>query len=298
VQARGLVFERGRVLKSSRRGREIVTIPTPANTKTVSTATPSLATQLLEVHELRVTYGRRVAVDGVSFVVGPREIFGLLGPNGAGKTSILSAIEGLLVPAGGSVRVVGIDVRKRTLDARANLGVQLQSTSFQKDLRVSQIVQLYSGLYGAPLSPADARALLATIGLGDCGGMKSGQLSGGQLQRLALATATLHDPPLLLLDEPTTGLDPRARRQFWSKIEALRDAGRGILLTTHSMEEAHAVCNRIAIIDHGHMIATGVPQDIIDANRDRAEVRAAARRSEVTLEDVFIGLTRNEESTS
>jgi ABC-2 type transport system ATP-binding protein len=265
-----------------------MTIPRPA----------SVANLLLEVHELRVTYGRRVAVDGVSFVVEPREIFGLLGPNGAGKTSILSAIEGLLVPAGGSVRVVGINVRKRTLDARANLGVQLQSTSFQKDLRVSQIVQLYSGLYGVPLSPKDAGVLLTTIGLGDCANQKSGQLSGGQLQRLALATATLHDPPLLLLDEPTTGLDPRARRQFWSKIEALRDAGRGILLTTHSMEEAHAVCNRIAIIDHGHMIATGVPQEIIDANRDRAEVRAAARRSEVTLEDVFIGLTGNEEAAS
>jgi ABC-2 type transport system ATP-binding protein len=273
-----------------------MTIPRPLNAA-VPNAVP-LAAPLLEVHDLRVTYGRRVAVDGVSFAVEPREIFGLLGPNGAGKTSILSAIEGLLVPVGGSVRVVGIDVRKRTLDARANLGVQLQATSFQKDLRVSQIVQLYSGLYGVTLSPKDARALLTTIGLGDCGGMKSGQLSGGQLQRLALATATLHDPPLLLLDEPTTGLDPRARRQFWSKIEALRDAGRGILLTTHSMEEAHAVCDRIAIIDHGHIITTGVPQEIIDANRDRPEVRAAARRSDVTLEDVFIGLTGDEESAS
>jgi len=121
--------------------------------------------------------------------------------------------------------------------------------------------------------------------------MKSGQLSGGQFQRLALATATLHDPPLLLLDEPTTGLDPHARRQFWSKIEAIRDSGRAILLTTHSMEEAHAVCDRIAIIDHGRTIAMGSPQDIVDSNRDRTEVRAAARRPDITLEDVFIGLT-------
>ena len=274
-----------------------MTMPRTANEGAVRDAMP-LTTPLLEVHELRVSYGRRVAVDGVSFVVGPHEIFGLLGPNGAGKTSILSAIEGLLVPVGGSVHVVGIDVRKRTLDARANLGVQLQATSFQKDLRVVEIVQLYSGLYGVPLAAKDARALLTTIGLGDCGGQKSGQLSGGQLQRLALATATLHDPPLLLLDEPTTGLDPRARRQFWSKIETIRDSGRGILLTTHSMEEAHAVCDRIAIIDHGHIITTGVPQEIIDANKDRPEVRAAARRPEVTLEDVFIGLTGNEDSAS
>jgi ABC-2 type transport system ATP-binding protein len=260
---------------------------------TTSLPPSGLAPPLLDVHELRVAYGRRVAVDGVSFSVGSREIFGLLGPNGAGKTSILSAIEGLLVPVGGSVHVVGIDVRTRTLDARANLGVQLQATSFQKDLRVVEIVQLYSGLYGVPLTAKDARALLVTIGLGDSGGMKSGQLSGGQLQRLALATATLHDPPLLLLDEPTTGLDPQARRQFWSKIEAIRDSGRGILLTTHSMEEAHAVCDRIVIIDRGRIIATGLPQEIIDAHKDRPEVRAAARRAEVTLEDVFIGLTGN-----
>ncbi len=250
-------------------------------------------TPLLEIHELRVTYGRRVAVDGISFSIQPGEIFGLLGPNGAGKTTTLSAIEGLLVPDGGDVRVVGIDVRARPLDTRANLGVQLQATSFQKDLTVSEIVRLYAGLYGVPLTVAAIRAVLASIGLADCATMLSGQLSGGQLQRLALATATLHDPPLLLLDEPTSGLDPQARRQFWSKIESIRDSGRGILLTTHSMEEAHAVCDRISIIDHGRIIATGPPQTIVDANKYRPSVRAAARRSEVTLEDVFIGLTGN-----
>ena len=121
--------------------------------------------------------------------------------------------------------------------------------------------------------------------------MKAGQLSGGQLQRLSLATATLHDPPLLLLDEPTTGLDPQSRRRFWSKIETMRDSGRAILLTTHSMEEAHAVCDRVSIIDRGRIIVTGPPQAIVDSNKDRPEVRAAARRPDVTLEDVFIGLT-------
>lgn len=255
-------------------------------------------TLVLEVEELRITYGSRVAVDCLSFSVRPSEIVGLLGPNGAGKTSTLSAIEGLLVPSAGRVRVVGIDVRAHPLDARANLGVQLQATSFQKDLTVLEILQLYGGLNGVKLTAAAIRALLMTIELEDCAHTKSGRLSGGQRQRLSLATATLHDPPLLLLDEPTTGLDPQARRQFWSKIERIRDSGRGILLTTHSMEEAHAVCDRIVIIDHGRLIATGPPQEIIDSTKDRPEVRAAARRNDITLEDVFIGLTGNRGSPS
>jgi ABC-2 type transport system ATP-binding protein len=260
-----------------------------------SLATPAgrsgLRPPLLEVDQLRIVYGRRVAVDAVSFSVNPSEIFGLLGPNGAGKTSTLSAIEGLLIPERGSVRVAGIDVRQRPLDARANLGVQLQATSYQKDLSVAEIIRLYGGLYGVALTAADVQDVLTTIELSDCSGMKPGQLSGGQLQRLSLATATLHDPPLLLLDEPTTGLDPRSLRQFWSRIEAMRNSGRAVLLTTHSMEEAHAVCDRVSIIDYGRIIASGSPQDIIDSNRDRAEVKAAARRADVTLEDVFIGLT-------
>jgi ABC-2 type transport system ATP-binding protein len=246
---------------------------------------------LLDVDELRVVYGRRVAVDGVSFSVYPAEIFGLLGPNGAGKTSTLSAVEGLLIPERGTVRVAGIDVTQRPLDARANLGIQLQATSFQKDLSVAEIIRLYGSLYGVALTADDVQRVLITIELSGSSAMKPGQLSGGQLQRLSLATATLHDPPLILLDEPTTGLDPQSRRQFWSKIEALRDSGRGILLTTHSMEEAHAVCDRVCIIDHGRIIVTGTPQHIVDSNKDRPQVRAAARRADVTLEDVFIGLT-------
>jgi ABC-2 type transport system ATP-binding protein len=255
----------------------------------------SRAKPLLDVSELRVQYDSRVAVDDISFSVFPGEIYGLLGPNGAGKTSTLSAIEGLLVAARGSVHVVGIDVLKFPLDARANLGVQLQATSFQKDLNVSEIIQLYAGLYGVRISAAAMSDLLQTIGLGDHKTALAKRLSGGQLQRLTLATATLHDPPLLLLDEPTTGLDPQARRDFWSKIETLRDSGRGILLTTHSMEEAHAVCDRISIIDLGKIIASGSPQDIIDKNADRPEVKAAARRAQITLEDVFIGLTQKKE---
>jgi len=267
-----------------------ITLPSSSNVSAPPSETAS-DSPLLAVDELRVAYGRRVAVDAVSFSVHAGEIFGLLGPNGAGKTSTLSAIEGLIIPERGTIRVAGIDVQERPLDARANLGVQLQATSFQKDLTVTEIVRLYGGLYGIVLDADGARGVLAAIDLSACAGMKAGQLSGGQLQRLSLATATLHDPPLLLLDEPTTGLDPQSRRRFWSKIETMRDSGRAILLTTHSMEEAHAVCDRVSIIDRGRIIVTGPPQAIVDSNKDRPEVRAAARRPDVTLEDVFIGLT-------
>jgi len=246
---------------------------------------------VLDVDRLRVTYGARVAVDGLSFSVRSGEIFGLLGPNGAGKTSTLSAIEGLITPASGVVHVVGINVREHPLEARANIGVQLQATSFQKELHVAEVIRLYAGLYGILMTDADVAAALHRAGLERFAKIQPGRLSGGERQRLSLAIATLHNPPLLLLDEPTTGLDPHARRQFWTTIEAIRDSGRSVLLTTHSMEEAHGVCDRIAIIDHGRVIATGSPESIIEANRDLPRVRAAARKPEITLEDVFIGLT-------
>ena len=249
---------------------------------------------ILDVHDLHVRYGDRVAVSDVSFTIFPGEIFGLLGPNGAGKTSTLSAIEGLLTPSAGSVQVAGIDVQQHPLQARANLGVQLQATSFQQDLSVFEILKLYSGLYAVNLSDAQLKTIIEDIKLGDDAGKKTGQLSGGQQQRVALATATIHNPPLLLLDEPTTGLDPQSRRHLWERIEAMRDAGSSILLTTHSMEEASAVCDRVAIIDHGRVIVVGSPKELVEHYKNNPDVRAVARRGEVTLEDVFIGLTGKE----
>lgn len=248
----------------------------------------------LEVRDLTIVYGSQTAVDGLSIYVEPGEIFGLLGPNGAGKTSTLSAIEGLLKPRKGSIAVVGFDIYKDKLEARANLGVQLQSTSFQQNLTVAEIVKLYAGLYGVELSNADVQTILTEIQLQNDGGKQALQLSGGQQQRLALAVATLHNPTLVLLDEPTTGLDPQSRRQLWERIEAMKKAGRSVLLTTHSMEEAQAICDRVAIMDRGHILETGNPQELIEKHENDPDVRAVMRLPQVTLEDVFIGLTGRE----
>ena len=245
----------------------------------------------LEVQHVRVEYGRRVAVDDVSFSVFPGEIFGLLGPNGAGKTSTLGVIEGLLTPRHGRVYVLGIDVRVDRLQTRANLGIQLQATSFQQDLTVIEIVRLFSGLYGVALDASRARTVIARIGLADRAGKKAKQLSGGEQQRLSLAIAVLHEPPIVLLDEPTSGLDPQSRRHLWAQIEAMRDAGCAILLTTHAMDEADAICNRVAIIDRGRIVATDTPAQLVRSYRDDPDVRAAMRGGEPTLEDVFIGVT-------
>ncbi len=246
---------------------------------------------VLRVENLDIFYGNFQAVKNVSFEVRPGEIFGLLGPNGAGKTSTLSAAEGLIRPSAGTILVAGYDNRRHPLNARASMGVQLQATSFQPELTVGEIISLYAGLYGIKLGTDQLMTILTDIKLQDQVAKRFGQLSGGQQQRISLVIATIHNPPLVLMDEPTTGLDPQSRRQLWARIEAMREKGHGILLTTHSMEEAESVCDRIAIIDHGRIITTDAPQAIIDNNRERPEVIAASRRGKVTLEDVFIGLT-------
>lgn len=246
---------------------------------------------ILSVQNLSVSYGSFKAVKSVSFDVRKGEIFGLLGPNGAGKTSTLSAIEGLLIPQSGSIVVNGNDAAEKPLHARASLGVQLQSTSFQPELYVIEVLQLYAGLYGLPLKRSDIMSILKEINLADSALKKFGELSGGQQQRVSLVIATIHNPSLVLLDEPTTGLDPQSRRQLWERIEAIREKGRAVLLTTHSMEEAEAVCDRIAIIDHGRVIEIDTPQALIDKHRNEPEVIAVSRRGKITLEDVFIALT-------
>jgi ABC-2 type transport system ATP-binding protein len=248
---------------------------------------------ILDVRDLTVTYGTRKAVDSVSLHINRGEIFGLLGPNGAGKTSTLSAIEGLLKPTSGTVRVDGIDVQRHPMQAKSKMGVQLQATSFQPQLSNKQIIHLYAGLYGISMSEQQIAEGLDAIGLSQDAHKLFKQLSGGQQQRLSLFIAIIHDPVLLLLDEPTSGLDPQSRRQLWARIEHLRDEGGSILLTTHSMEEAQAVCDRVAIIDHGNVLATDAPDQLIEQHRDDPRVRQAAR-GPVTLEDVFIGLTGSE----
>lgn len=246
---------------------------------------------ILEVKDLDIVYGTFKAVSGVSFSVKAGEIFGLLGPNGAGKTSTLSAVEGLLKPQAGVITVSGFNAAQKPLYARANMGVQFQATSFQPELSITQIIQLYAGIYGVEMPAEKISALLAEIKLQEAEGKKFGELSGGQQQRVSLLIATIHNPRLVLLDEPTTGLDPQSRRQLWVRMEAMREKGHGILLTTHSMEEAEAVCDRIAIMDHGKVIEVDTPQNLVDRHRNNPEVIRASRKGKITLEDVFIGLT-------
>lgn len=245
---------------------------------------------ILDISGLCISYAGRPAVGDLSLQIQAGEIFGLLGPNGAGKTSTLSAVEGLLQPDSGTVLVAGIDVQKQPLECKARLGVQLQSSNFQPELNILQIAALYAGLYGVRSTPRQLREGLDAVGLGEESGKRHKQLSGGQQQRLALYIATLHNPLLLLLDEPTSGLDPQARRKLWNRIEQLRAEGCGILLTTHSMEEAQAVCDRVAVLDHGSLLTVGTPAGLIEQHKNDPRVLAAAH-GDVTLEDVFIGLT-------
>ena len=246
---------------------------------------------ILELDGINVFYGNFQAVNNVSFHVKAGEIFGLLGPNGAGKTSTLGVIEGLIKKESGSVKVAGFDLDKDPLLVRANTGVQLQATSFQSELNVVEILKLYAGIYGVDLTKEKLDSLLTEMRVENAATKRFGQFSGGQQQRVSLAIAMLHDPKLLLLDEPTTGLYPQSRRQLWERIERLRDNGHGIVLTTHSMEEAEAVCDRIAIIDKGKVIAVESPLVLIDQHRNNPEVIKASRKGKITLEDVFIGLT-------
>jgi ABC-2 type transport system ATP-binding protein len=245
---------------------------------------------ILDVAGLSIYYGTTRAVNNLSLQVRRGEIFGLLGPNGAGKTSTLSAIEGLLRPRSGTIALDEVDVLRHPLEARASMGVQLQATSFQASLTIKEIVRLFGGLYGVAMSDADIAATLGAVGLEADMGKQFKQLSGGQQQRLSLQIAVLHEPTLLLLDEPTGGLDPQARRQLWGRIEHLRQNGGSILLTTHSMEEAQAVCDRVAIMDHGEILTCGSPQELIALHRNDPNVLAVAH-GEVTLDDVFVGLT-------
>lgn len=256
-----------------------------------SSQTPAQPTaHALEITNLVVSYGAKRAVDGVDLAVRQGEIFGLLGPNGAGKTSTLSAVEGLLRPDAGTIVIGGSDIRTDPAAAKASLGVQLQATSFQAELTIAQIVTLYARLYGVVLTKDEIRQHLAAIGLEGDAQKRFRHLSGGQQQRLSLLIATIHNPPLVLLDEPTAGLDPQARRQLWERIDTMRQSDRSILLTTHSMEEAQAVCDRVAIMDEGKIVTVDTPRGLIEKHQEDPRVLKVAH-GPVTLEDVFIGLT-------
>ena len=211
---------------------------------------------VVEVEQLRKVYGDRTAVADVSFEVAEGEIFGILGPNGAGKTTTVECVAGLRRPDGGTVRTLGLDPVHYRSEVVAGLGVQLQQSSLPENLRVSEAMELFGSFYP---DPADWRELLDALGLGAQAGVRYGKLSGGQQQRLAIALALVGRPRLAILDELTTGLDPAARRDTWELIASVRDLGVTILLVTHFMAEAERLCDRVAVIDAGRVVALDSP---------------------------------------
>jgi ABC-2 type transport system ATP-binding protein len=214
----------------------------------------------LQVRQLRKAYQDVVAVDGLDLEIFAGECFGLLGPNGAGKTTTIEICEGLNTPDDGEVVVLGRRWGSDDRELRELLGISLQETQFSEKLTVMETVQLFRSFYRSGPAPAE---VIAMVQLQEKANSRVGQLSGGQKQRLALACALVGDPELLFLDEPTTGLDPQSRRQLWDLIEAFKSDGRSILLTTHYMEEAERLCDRVAIVDHGRIIALGTPRELI-----------------------------------
>jgi ABC-2 type transport system ATP-binding protein len=245
---------------------------------------------MIDIRDLVVQYRQLRAVDSLSLGVQRGEIFGLLGPNGAGKTSTLAVIEGLRRPDGGSVHVAGYDMDRDDCAVRSLLGVQLQTTALFPDLRVVELIELYAALYEIFPGPSEREQLLDRFGLRQKADARAEQLSGGQQQRLALALATINNPQLVLLDEPTTGLDPQARRGIWALIRRMKAERRTVLLTTHAMEEAQELCDRVGIIEAGKLVALGTPTELIRQYAPPLSPEEAARR-QPNLEDVFLALT-------
>ena len=233
------------------------------------------------VEHIRKVYGRVVAVDDVSFEVKPGEIFGLIGPNGAGKTTIMECVEGLRRPDRGRIRVLGLDPVRDAAALQRRIGVQLQEAQLQKRISVREAVAFWAALYDRPV---DADALLAQLGLADKRRAWFMTLSGGQKQRLFIALALINDPELVFLDELTTGLDPRARRAIWDLVRGIRARGKTVVLTTHLMEEAERLCDRVAIVDHGRIVDIASPDALVRRHcPERAIVVTMVRPSDGAL---------------
>ncbi len=227
-------------------------------------AHPKFPMSAIEIKDLKKHYGATRAVDGLSFAVERGEIFGLLGPNGAGKTTTVEIAEGLRRPDSGEVRVLGLDVLREPQAVKRRIGVQLQTTALYPRLTVREVLQLFSSFYSGALRSVDE--LIDLFNLRDKQHALSKDLSGGQRQRLSVALALINKPELVFLDEPTTGLDPQARRSLWETIRGIRAGGTTVLLTTHSMEEAEVLCDRVAVVDAGQIIALDTPGGLISTH--------------------------------
>ncbi len=233
----------------------------------------------IHVSGLTKRYGDLVAVDDVSLEVAEGEFVGVLGPNGAGKTTLLEMVEGLRRPDGGEVSVLGESVWPRNSGLQHRIGVQLQASSFFERLTAREQIRTFASLYG--VGPATADDWLERVGLADKAGTRVEDLSGGQAQRLSIACALVHDPELVFLDEPTAALDPQARRNLWDLLSSINESGRTVVLTTHYMDEAETLCDRVAIMDRGRVLRLDAPATL-------------ASEQGGTLEDVFLALTGRE----
>lgn len=242
---------------------------------------------ILEVRNLVKRYGDLVAVDGVTFSVAKQEIFGILGPNGAGKTSTLEMIETLRPIDGGEVRLNDIEVRTHAQEVKCLIGVQLQSSSFFDKLNLSELLLLFGEMYGRQVDPLQ---LLKEVELEDKAKAQVVHLSGGQKQRFSIAAALVNEPLVIFLDEPTTGLDPQSRRHLWGVIKRIRSEGKTVVITTHYMEEAEELCDRVAIMDQGKIIALDQPQELVRQLLSRGFSKNRVERL-ASLEDVFLDLT-------
>jgi len=249
-----------------------------------------MAKTIISVKDLQKKYGDFEAVKGISFDVLEGEIFGLLGPNGAGKSSTLEIIETLRDKTSGVVTVDGFDLDRSPDAIKKIIGVQLQTSGYYPGLNLSELIELFSGLYNRSVNVKD---LLGLVNLQDKAKAKYKELSGGQKQRFSIATTLINQPKIIFLDEPTTGLDPQARRNLWDLIKDIRDKGTTVIITTHYMDEAEVLCDRVAIIDAGKIIAINSPASLIDdlvatGFRRQQDVKKAS------LEDVFLDLTGKE----
>jgi ABC-2 type transport system ATP-binding protein len=245
---------------------------------------------IIKVEDLKKNYGTFEAVKGISFEVMQGEIFGLLGPNGAGKSTTLEIIETLRVKTSGKITVAGYDLDKEPNEIKKIIGVQLQTSGFYPALKLVELIELFAGLYNRNIDPME---LLKKVNLEDKAMSDFKSLSGGQKQRFSIATTLINDPKIIFLDEPTTGLDPQARRNLWELIREIRENGTTVIITTHYMDEAEFLCDRVAIIDAGKIIALNNPAALIDdliAGGFEKEKQTKA----ANLEDVFIHITGKE----
>lgn len=242
---------------------------------------------ILKVENLQKSYAGKKAVDGISFEVKKGEIFGILGPNGAGKTTTLEMIETLREIDGGSASIDGVDVASRPYEIRSMIGVQPQTPGFQDKTKLTELIQMFAAAYGERVNP---KKFLDEVNLGEKADSYVESLSGGQKQRFSIVAALVHNPKVFFLDEPTTGLDPQARRNLWDLIEEVRGRDISVILTTHYMDEAEILCDRVAIMDRGKIVKLDTPQNLIKDLLSRGFTKKQ-HVEQANLEDVFIDLT-------